>query len=150
MAQNEQMSATGGKIKHPDSFYRAFFEFSLDAVFLTAPDGAILAANPAACKLFGRSEEEICRVGRAGLVDPKSPLLPAFFEEREHTGRARAEMFFFRGDGSRFPGESSSQVFTDEDGQLRTVMIVRDLTRAKEVEQAKEHYLKLFKLSTEP
>lgn len=71
-------------------------------------------------------------------------------EERKRTGRARAEMFFFRGDGSRFPGECSSQVFTDDDGQLRTVLIVRDLTHAKEVEAAKERYLKLFTLSTEP
>ena len=58
---------------HTISFYRSFFEHNLDAGFLTASDGTIFAANRAACKLFGLTEEEICKAGRAGLVDSSSP-----------------------------------------------------------------------------
>lgn len=120
---------------HSESFYRSVFEHSMEAVFLTAPDGAIFAANPAACKLFGRTEEEICKIGRPGLVDATSPQLASFIEERARTGRARAELIFIRGDGSRFPGEVSSEKFIGVSGQERTILVVRDITERKQAEQ---------------
>jgi PAS domain-containing protein len=40
---------------------RAFFENSIDAVLLTAPDGTIYEVNPEACRIFGMTEEEIIR-----------------------------------------------------------------------------------------
>ena len=55
--------------------YQAMVKASLDAILLTAPDGRILAANPAACRMFGRSEEELQRIGRAGVVDSADPRL---------------------------------------------------------------------------
>jgi len=36
----------------------------LDAIFLTAPDGRIYMANPAACEMFGYSEAEFLAGGR--------------------------------------------------------------------------------------
>lgn len=36
--------------------YRFFFENSMDAILLTATDGKIYRANPAACELFQMSE----------------------------------------------------------------------------------------------
>ena len=119
-------------MKHPENFYRLVFEHGMEAVFFTAPDGGILAANPAACKLIMLTEEEICKVGRAGLVDPSSPNLKNFLAERARTGRARGELIFIRGDGSRFPGETSSEQFTDEQQNLRTILTVRDLTEYKQ------------------
>src|SRR5512139_3543658 len=91
-----------------ENFYRAFFEYNMDAVFLTAPDGTIFAANPAACKLFGRTEAEICQIGRSGLVDDSSPQLKGLLTERARTGMARGDVILIRGDGSRFPGEVRS------------------------------------------
>jgi len=38
---------------------RALFEHSIDGILLTIPDGQILAANPAACALLGRTESEL-------------------------------------------------------------------------------------------
>lgn len=120
---------------HPNSLYRAVFEHSMEAVFFTTPDGAVLAANPAACILFGRTEEEICNVGRRGLVDALSPNLTDFLAERTRDGRARAELIFIRGDGSRFPGEVSSEQFIDEQQEIKTILIVRDLTGYKKSER---------------
>ncbi len=59
--KNPEGRSAEGELK-----YQAIFDHSFDAILLTSPDGRILAANPSACRMFGRSEEEICRLGRSG------------------------------------------------------------------------------------
>ncbi len=121
-------------LKESEERYRAFFEHSLDAVLLTAPEGRILAANTAACQMFGRTEAEICQVGRNGLVDLDDPRLPVALEERKRTGRFVGELRFRRADESTFDGEASTGVFRDRNGEERTSMIIRDITERKAAE----------------
>jgi PAS domain S-box-containing protein len=116
--------------------YRTLFENSDDAILLTAPDGRILSANPAACRMFGRTEAEIRQGGRGAMVDGADPRLPAALDERARTGRVRAELTFLRGDGSPFPVELSSVVFQNENGDLQTSMIIRDITERRQAESA--------------
>lgn len=125
--------------------YRSIFDNSLDAIFLTVPDGSILEANPAACKMFGWSAEEIRRIGRSGLVDVTDPRLVRVLEERARTGKAHAEITMIRADQSRFPAEITSTVFTVEDGQRRTSMIVRDLSKRKLAEQRIKHLNRILR-----
>jgi len=115
--------------------YRSLFDNSIDAILLTTPDGRILAANPAACRMFQRSEEEICRIGRAGLMDLTDPRLTAALEERVRTGKFKGELTFISKDGTSFLGEVSSVIFRDHDGQLKTSMIIRDMSEKKKREQ---------------
>ncbi|MEW6673734.1 MAG: PAS domain S-box protein [Thermodesulfobacteriota bacterium] len=122
-------------LQESEERYRSIFHHSIDAVLLTAPDGRILQANPEACRIFGRSEEEICRLGRAGIVDIKDPRLAPAMEARNRTGRFQGELNFVRRDGTSFPGEISSAVFRNRDGNLRTTMIIRDMTERKQAEQ---------------
>src|SRR5664279_15964 len=122
---------------------------SIDAVFLTVPDGQILAANPAACRMLGRSEEDICRIGRPGVLDLSDTRLPAALAERERTGQAHAELTFIRADGTRFPGDITSAIFRDNEGNARTAMIVRDMSERKQLEQEREQYFRFFMLSTD-
>jgi len=133
-----------------DNFYRSLFFHSMDGVLLTAPDGRILAANPAACKMFGRTEAEICKVGRSGLMDSSDPNLAASLIERDRTGKVRAELSCIRADGTRFPSEISSGVFRDDEGNPRTAMIIRDVTERRQIEREREQYFKFFTLSTDP
>ena len=63
------------KLRESEERYRSVFENSIDAILLTTPDGGMLAANPAACRMFGRTEEELLKVGRDGIVDPSDPRL---------------------------------------------------------------------------
>jgi PAS domain S-box-containing protein len=116
--------------------YRSLFNNSMDAVLLTVPDGGILSANKAACRMFDRTEEEIRAIGRKGLVDPADPRLAPLLEERARTGRATGELLFVRKDGSRFPGEVSSLLFEDARGEMRTSMVIRDITERKQAEEA--------------
>ena len=51
-----------------DRLFGAVFEHGADGVLVSRPDGAILRANPAACRMLGRSEEELRRLGRGGFV----------------------------------------------------------------------------------
>ena len=52
-------------LEESEEKYRLLYETSMDAILLTSPDGSIQAANPAACAMFQRTEEEIIRNGRS-------------------------------------------------------------------------------------
>ena len=108
--------------------YEAIFRHSLDGVLLTTPQGQILAANPAACEILQRSEAEICRVGRAGLVVESDPRVAQLIELRAVRGRARGEMPLRRADGDAFVADVSSTLFTTAEGGARTVLIFRDVS----------------------
>ncbi|HPS62837.1 MAG TPA: PAS domain S-box protein [Bacteroidales bacterium] len=123
-------------LRENEEKYRAVFENSSIAILLTAPDGQIFSANDYACRLFGRTEEEICRVGRNKLVDATDPRLRGMLEERQRTGYTRGELTFLRKDGSKFQGELSSVVFMDKEGRERTSMVIRDLTEQRQAEEA--------------
>ena len=102
-------------LRDSEARYRMLFENSLDALMLTAPDGSILDANPSACRILGRSREEILRGGRKGVIDTSDPRLATLLEERARTGKAHGELRARRKDGSLFPVELSSVVFRDPD-----------------------------------
>jgi PAS domain S-box-containing protein len=119
-----------------EASYRALFEQSLDAVLLTEPGGAILAANPAACRMFGYTEAEFLALGRGAVADPDDPRLAAALEERRRTGRFAGELTLKRKDGSRIPVEVSTQIFRDRTGRERTSMIVRDVTERQRAAEA--------------
>jgi len=74
--------------------FRSLFENSIDAVLLTTPDGTVMAANAEACRIFGHTEEEICRLGRTGLIDPTDSRLPALLQERAHGAFQRRVDFY--------------------------------------------------------
>ena len=122
-------------LRESEDRYRSLVNSSLDAVLLTVPDGRILSANEAACQMFGRSEEELKRIGRSGVVDASDPRLKPALEERVRTAKFRGELTFVRKDGSKFPGEISSSIFTGRDQQLRTSMLIRDISDRKKAEQ---------------
>jgi len=114
--------------------FRSLFENSIDAVLLATPDGTVMAANAEACRIFGHTEEEICRLGRTGLIDPTDPRLPALLQERARTGRFKGELTFIRKDGVKFPGEVSSAFYKDKSGAMKASVIIRDVTERKRAE----------------
>ena len=115
--------------------YRALYEFGPDGVLFTSPDGAILAANPAACRLLGLTEAEICARGRQGLADATDERWGDVVAERAHSGHAQGVARVVRGDGERIEVEMSSRLFTDEQGAARTCTVIRDVTGRVRLEQ---------------
>ncbi len=118
-----------------EKLYRSIYENTGEAILLTKPDGTILSANGTACKIFEMTEEEICALGRAGIVNSKDKRVAADLEERRITGALRGEWTFIKKDGSIFPGELSSIVFKNSEGEERTITIIRDISERKKVEE---------------
>jgi PAS domain S-box-containing protein len=121
-------------IKESEEKYRAFFNNSLDAAFLTSPDGKIFSANPAACAMFGYSEKELCELGREILVETNDPHLQELLDERERNGMAVGQLICIRRNGERFAAEVSSTIFADLNNEKKSSMILRDITQRKKTE----------------
>lgn len=117
-----------------DEIYRFLFENSFDAIFLSQPNGKIFRANLSACEMFQRSEEELCQVGRAGVIDVYDPRLKEALEARAEFGKVRAELSFKRKDGSIFPADCVSTIFKDAEEKTWTVNIIRDISAFKQAE----------------
>lgn len=123
-----------------DSFYRFIFEKSLDAILLTSPDGCVYRANQAAINMFQYTEEEICRLGRCGLVDKSDIRLAPALEQRTIHGYARVELNYKRRNGEIFPGDTSSAIFIDDEKKTRTVLIIRDNSLYQEAKEQERRY----------
>jgi PAS domain S-box-containing protein len=108
--------------------YRALYENSPDGVLFTVPDGRVLAANPAACQILGRTEAEICSLGRQGLADLTDERWPRILAKRTRAGHARGVARMIRADGTPIEVEMSAKIFNDGGGQKRTCTIIRDVT----------------------
>lgn len=133
--QNQTENKKVKKLFQREAKYRNFFENSRDGMLLTITDGQILAANPAACKIFQMTEKEIIDAGRMGIVDITDPRLKILLEERQRSGSAKGELTLVRKDGSTFPGELTSTMFKGFNGEQRTSMIIRDISQWQETDQ---------------
>lgn len=114
---------------------RALFVWALDPIMLTDPDtGAILDANPAACRVLGLTVDEIRTRGRDGLRDPADQeRWAAGVRQRARTGSFMGELSLSRGDGTTFPAEISSAVFPVGDRHY-SVLIFRDVSEQRALE----------------
>jgi len=123
-------------VERSESRYRMLYENSLDGVLQTSADGRILGANPAACAIFGLSEEALCRRNGSSLVAPDDSSLDSLLDQRARHGRARGEITMLRGDGTRFEAELASSVYPGDDGQMMSSVVVRDVTDRRRAEAA--------------
>ncbi|HEX7615913.1 MAG TPA: response regulator [Thermoanaerobaculia bacterium] len=121
-------------LRESEARYHSLFSTSLDAVLLTTPGGEILAANAAACRMFGRSEEDLMRIGRNGIVDRSDLRVPAGMAERVRTGAFHGEITHLRSDGTKITGEISTALFTNRHGQQRASMVIHDVTERRLLE----------------
>ena len=136
---------TEDALRESEERFHLLFDNSVDGIMLTTPEGGILAANAAACQMFGWTEEELRRLGRNGIVDFSDRRQTGLFQERGRTGMFRGEYFHLRKDGTRFPCEVTSNLFTDRNGNVRASTILRDNTerrRAEEVLKESEQTLR--------
>jgi len=146
LEQNSQIALKA--LNESEKRYRLLFDNSLDALLQTNPDGSILSVNKATCRMFGRSAEEICRLGRDGIIDSDDPRLKEAVAKRNETGSFFGELTGIKKDGSTFPIEMTSTLFLDDGGKQRTSMIIRDITARKhaeeEIKRSKERFQTMF------
>ncbi|HEY9594625.1 MAG TPA: PAS domain S-box protein, partial [Spirochaetia bacterium] len=130
----ERQSATITSLGESERRSRSLVEHVNEGMLLTDLRGGVLSANSAACRMLGRTEEEISRVGTKGFVDVAG--LEAAVEERRQTGAFRGELTLRRADGSVFPAMVSSEVFQGGGGEILASLVFRDLTEQKRAEGA--------------
>ncbi len=118
--------------------YRALFAHSSEGVLFCTHDGRITAANPAACAMVDMTAEEICLLGRDGLVDQEDPRWGIAVAERERTGSAVGVARLRRGDGRYMEIEMTALQFRDADGALQMCCILHDLTGRLAIERELE------------
>jgi PAS domain S-box-containing protein len=121
-------------LRQSETRYHHLFISSLDAILITAPDGKVFAANQTACDLLQRTEEEICQDGETEIFDQTDPRLANALEERRLTGKFKGELTYLRKDGTKFPVEISTSMFSEKDGSLRSNIIFRDISERKQAE----------------
>jgi PAS domain S-box-containing protein len=138
LARTKHLVLANQALRASEEKYRLLFSTSTDAIMLMAPDGRVFAANPAACRIFGRTEAEILQIGWDGLVDMTDPRVAAGIKGRSERGYFFGEIALIRKDGAKFPGEVSTALFQDDTGIPRTSMIIRDVTDRKEAERRLE------------
>lgn len=130
----EELVVARNQLAVTSARWQMLFEHSLDAVVIGTPDGGVVAANPAACHLFGMSESELVAKGRVGIAAPGDPRLDQLVQVRSIQGFARGEVSFQRGDGSTFEAEVASAVFNDNHGRPLTSVLIRDISERKAFE----------------
>jgi PAS domain S-box-containing protein len=119
--------------------FRALFQTSPDGVVIARPEGAIIHANPAACRMLGRTEEQICRLGRSALV-VDDDRLRRFLAERDATGVAHGEVVHRRADGSTYVAEVTSALVPATGGEVYTYVIFSDVSEQRRTREALHRY----------
>jgi PAS domain S-box-containing protein len=134
----EERDALVDAVKESEKRYRMLFDHSTDAIILSDPRGGgkILSANPAACRMLGWKEEELVGKGRDVMFSLEDPTPKDVLNELTQSGSAKAQLVYRRKDGTRFPGEISTALFKDSNGEPRVVIIIRDITDRKKAEEA--------------
>ena len=136
--RREEPSRLGTELMlEAEARWRSLFVHALDGILLTAPDGRIFAANPAACAMLGRTEAEVCAAGRAGTV-VVDDAAKQFVVDRQRDGHARGILTMRRKDGTTFLADVSSAVFATVSGETRTSMMFRDVTESERARRGLE------------
>lgn len=118
----------------PPQILSAFYQAVPDAVLFIAPEGSILYANPAACRLVGYGLDELQRAGVSLLLghqDVSRALTEASRQDKGSGGCG--EYRFRRSDGTVVWTEMSAFAFPPEYQGLMG-WVLRDITPRKEVE----------------
>jgi PAS domain S-box-containing protein len=116
--------------------FRVIFELSEDAIFVTRPEGdRILIANPAACRMFRYSPEQMSTLARIALMDVTDAAWAALLAERLHHGSARAAVRCLRSNGEVFPVDASLMSFLDSKGLPRGAFLMRDISVQRRAEK---------------
>ncbi|OEC87414.1 MULTISPECIES: PAS domain S-box protein [Methanobacterium] len=121
-------------LKESEEKYRSIFENSTDAIFLTRPDGTILDVNPAAEEMYGYTKDELRKLGRSSIVDKDDPRLHTAINERSITGKFKSEFNSIKKDGTKFLTDVTGKLFTDSNGNDKGIIIARDITERKKIE----------------
>jgi PAS domain S-box-containing protein len=106
--------------------YQGLFQHSADGVLIARPDGSVLRANPAACRLLGRSEAEVQGQPLGGLLVEEAGAEPTL-AARALAGIDRGEVRLRRPGGDTLLVELTSVLVRSGDLEACAYVIFRDV-----------------------
>lgn len=125
--------------------YRAYFNAASAGIFIYAEDGSLLDVNPAACRMHGRTREEILNMHPSEFIAPEAQEVFAAFRETLLRGEPYVgEAVGLRKDGSRFDVAVYGELVegNDENERLLCGSLV-DITERKALEAQLRHAQRL-------
>lgn len=123
-------------LRKSEEKFRNLFQNSMDGIILTKPDGTIIAANPSLCQMLGMSEQEICQIGKSGVVNLFDLKLHKLLTKKQQTGHCKGELNLLHKNGSIVPVEiTTSNIYKTSDEEYFTCMIVRDISDRIKIQQ---------------
>jgi len=119
--------------------YLVFFETASAAIVVTTPEGSVLAANPAACRLFGRTEEALRSAEGGGLAGTGDPRFVELARTCKENGTAQGELRLIREEGIQFDAAVRAVWIKNRDGQGAMNLTLWDITGQKKAGAALKH-----------
>ena len=132
----EALARRESALRESEEHFRLIFENSGDAIFFASPRGPVESANPAACRLFGYSQDELRELGQNGVMDPRDERLLPAVRARNRSGHYSGELRAVRSDGKVLDVEVNSTCFRDAKGKIHTISQLRDISERKRAENA--------------
>src|SRR5947209_8918722 len=90
------------EIRRREQQYRDIFEAAHDAFLLFDQSGVLVEANPAACRMYGYSHDEILGLRSDNLIDPRSRSAVPTIPDDAAGGTVHARLMARRKDGTTF------------------------------------------------
>ena len=108
----------------------------------------VFFVNPAACKMFGYTEEEFLTLNRFDIFEKNEDLINAL-KMRDRDGQVIAELKGIRKNGERFDCEVSSVFYSDEDGTVKSANTIIDITDRKKATEEVRKMNERYRLATQ-
>ncbi|HVP97318.1 PAS domain S-box protein [Methanoregula sp.] len=125
--------------------YRAFFETMCAAVVIATPDGTILAASPAACRLLGQTEGVLCQTNSPWFARDGDPRFVELARRCEESGHAEGELRLVTGTGAGLDVHVEAARFLDQEhGAVLTLLLSPGFGSHQADAEAKEEWIAAF------
>lgn len=109
--------------------FRAVFENSFYANYITNGQGRTLEANERACKIFDYASKEMVGLSSNDLFAITKPNYFQYITMRKSQRRVKSIITGIRRNGDHFPCEITSVVFFDDKGEKRIINTIQDLSK---------------------
>jgi PAS domain S-box-containing protein len=142
------------QLREREAQYRSIFEATSDGLLINdLEDGHIVEANPAECRMHGRTYEELLNLPLLSFIHPDyHHLFQEYLETVKAGGQFQARAVDLRKDGTPYPVEVRGTPFIYK-GKPHALSVIRDITeqvQAEEQLREKEaQYRSIFEASTD-
>jgi PAS domain S-box-containing protein len=109
--------------------FHAVFENSYHANCIGNGHGKILEANETVCKIFGYTQKEMTALFEKDIFDTTDSNYKKCLDKRDSDEKIKAEVTGIRKNGEHFLCDVSSVIFTDDNGERRTINTIHDISK---------------------